>query len=215
MKTAGMCYLLMISGLAVKAVIIDRVAIVMDNAVIKDSDIERDLRIVDYLNHERLAFDLGARKKAASRLIDQLLIRREVEVGDYQIPAQTEADKLLAATQKDRGQNAESFKRSLAQYRLTPDELKDYLYWQLTVLRFIEQRFRAGAQVTDDEVRKYYDAHSAEFAKANAGKGKSFDEAALEIRDNLAEEQVTKAFDNWLRGRRRATRIEYREESLK
>ena len=37
-------------------------------------------------------------------------------------------------------------------------ELRAQLLWQLTVLRFIDQRFRPGVLVTDEEVRTYYDS---------------------------------------------------------
>ena len=49
----------------------------------------------------------------------------------------------------------------------TEDQLRRYLQWQLTVLRFIDQRFRPGVLVTEEEVRAYYDEHRAELQKAN------------------------------------------------
>ena len=77
---------LLIGVLPASAVIVDRIAIVVNDRVIKDSDISRDIRIIDFLNGDQLDFSEAARKKSAQRLIDQQLIRREVQVGGYPRP---------------------------------------------------------------------------------------------------------------------------------
>ena len=38
-------------------------------------------------------------------------------------------------------------RQDLNQYGVTEDELHDALLWQLTVLRFIDERFRPGVMV--------------------------------------------------------------------
>ncbi len=49
-----------------QSVVIDRIAIVVNNSIIKDSDIARDLRLTDFLNGDPLNLDPEARKKAAA-----------------------------------------------------------------------------------------------------------------------------------------------------
>ena len=60
------------------ATIIDRIAVVVGNGVVKDSDIDRDIRVTAFLNGEPLDFSASARKKSAAHLIDQIFIRREI-----------------------------------------------------------------------------------------------------------------------------------------
>ena len=48
----------------------------------------------------------------------------------------------------------------MKRYGLTEPKLREQLLWQLTVLQFIDERFRGGVVVTDDDVRDYYDEHS-------------------------------------------------------
>ena len=62
------------------AELLDRIAIVVNNQPIKDSDIERDIRVTALLNGDRVDSGPSARKQAANRLIDQALIRREMEL---------------------------------------------------------------------------------------------------------------------------------------
>ena len=110
---------------SLQATIIDRVAIVVNNQVIKDSDIERDLRVVDFLNQEKL-------------VVDQVLISREIQVGEYQTPSSSDADKLFQQIDKERFANQAALLKALGRYGLTEDQLKQYLLWQLTVLRRIQ-----------------------------------------------------------------------------
>jgi len=73
---------LLLSAMAT-AVIVDRIAVVVGNHIVKQSDIEREIRVTAFLNDENADLSLTSRKKAAGRLIDQLFIRREIELGDY------------------------------------------------------------------------------------------------------------------------------------
>jgi hypothetical protein len=204
----------MILSAAATAVIIDRIAVVVGDAVIKDSDINRDVRLVSFLNREKLSFDLTARKAAANRLIDQSLIQREIDLGDYQVPAQSDADKLFLDTQRERAPSPAAFARMLEHYGLSTAQMKSYLYWQLTVLRFIDQRFRPSVLVTDEDAQAYYQQHSGDFKTKN-GEQKTLDEASAEIREILTNQQINKQFDSWLRARRRSAGVEYHEADLK
>lgn len=200
---------------SLQATIIDRIAIVVNNQIIKDSDIQRDLRAVDFLNQEKLVVDPATRRTAANRLIDQVLIRREIQVGEYQTPSQSDADKLFAQLDKDRFANQEALTKGLSQYGLREDELKQYLLWQLTVLRFVDQRFRPAVLVTDQDVEQYYNEHTSQFKKAGTAQPKSLDEARAEIQQSISGERMNKLFYAWLDARRKAATIKYMEEGLK
>ena len=118
--------------------IIDRTAIVVGKHVVKDSDIERDIRITSFLNGQRPDFGAMSRKNAASRLIDQELIREQIRSGRYPVAQEDEANRLLERTKKDRFGSDDQYKSELAQFGVNEGELKDKLLWQLTVLHFID-----------------------------------------------------------------------------
>jgi hypothetical protein len=106
------------------------------------------------------------------------------------------------------------FAGMLAQYGLSMEQLKSYLYWQLTVLRFIDQRFRPAVLVTDDEILAYYKQHVGELGKTKSGGPPALDKVKPSIRDILTNEKINKQFDSWIRVRRRSSGIQYREASL-
>jgi hypothetical protein len=197
-----------------QAVVVDRVAVVVGTGIVKDSDIAEDLRITAFLNNESPAITVAARKKAASRLIDQALIRKELRMGDYPSAPVAEAQSLLADMKKRYASDA-VYEKALASRGIEEDEVKARLLWQLTVLRFIDVRFRPAALVTDDELQKYYDEHKAQLQAANPGKPATLDAMRPQIQDILAGERVNQLLDEWLDRQRKDTKIVYLEEALK
>jgi peptidyl-prolyl cis-trans isomerase SurA len=185
------------------AAIIDRVAIVVDKHPILDSAIDRDIRITSFLNRAAADLSLTSRKQAASRLIDQELIRTEIRTGDYPVAPEPEAAELLAQIKKDRP----DYRQALSRTAITEGELKDRLLWQMTVLRFIDARFRPGVNVTSEEIAQYFNAHRAQFPG-------TLEEAGAKVSDFLTGEQVNQALDEWLEQKRQQTRIEYLEKTL-
>ena len=103
--------------------------------------------------------------------------------------------------------------QALDKYGLTEVQLRDELLWQLTVLRFIDQRFRAGVLVTDEEVKSYYDQHLAAL-RAQYPNGYSLQELQAKIRSSLEGERINQSFNEWLEQQRKMYRIEYRQEAF-
>jgi peptidyl-prolyl cis-trans isomerase SurA len=215
-RTAVIQFALLLAAAAQAArspVILDRIAVIVGNRIIKTSDIDRDIRLTAFLNREKADFSPQAKKQSAERLIDQDLIRQEIANGNYKRPPESEATNLEAQLVRDRfgGSNAE-FTKALARYGLTPEQLSTELLWQLTVLQFIEQRFRAGVFVSDSDVQKYEQEHQAELRAQNPGA--SADTLQAKARELLDGEQVNKNFADWLEQARKRTKIEYKPEAF-
>ena len=130
---------------------LDRISVIAGTHAIKASDIERDIRVTAFLNNQQPDFGAESRKQAASRLIDQALIRDQVRTGDFPMASIAEANHLLEQTRQERLGNAsaDAFQTVLHQYGITENELRDRLLWQLTVLRFIDARFRPAVDEND------------------------------------------------------------------
>jgi hypothetical protein len=196
------------------AVVIDRIAVIVGKSAIKSSDIERDLRLTEFLNREPVNLGAQARRKAAERLIDQQVIRTELATGSYSRATDADAEALLKRMERDRFGAVEArISAELERYGLSKNELRQQLLWQLTVLRFIQQRFQPGVLVADQDVRTYYDQHLADLKRENP-RNSSF--AALEpkIRDLLTGEDVNKDFEDWLSSARERSHIEYHQAAF-
>jgi parvulin-like peptidyl-prolyl isomerase len=189
--------------------VIDRIAVIVGKHVIKSSDTDLDLRVTAFLNREPLREDAAAKKKSAERLIDQEIIRQEIATGGYSRASDADVNALVAQIRQNNYGNSETrMAQALRQYGLSEEQLRAQLLWQLTVLRFIDQRFRPGVLVTDEEVRSYYEQHRAQF------KG-DFESSAAAVRSILEGEQINRQFEQWLADARKRTTIEYREEAFR
>ena len=194
--------------------IIDRIAVSVGKHAIKSSDIERDLRVTEFLNREPLNLTADARRRAAERLIDQVLISDEIRDGGYLRPADSDVNALLNQMRQERfGGSDVRLRQALAAYGLTEDQLRQELEWQLQVLRFIDQRFRAGVVVSDDEVHSYYEQHRADLARENP-KNASLEALEPKIRQSLEGERINQNFAQWLEEARRRNRIQYHQEAF-
>jgi peptidyl-prolyl cis-trans isomerase SurA len=192
-------------------VILDRIAVTAGTHVIKLSDIERDIRLTDFLNRAPLSFNASAKRESAERLITQQIIRDEIANGGYRRPPESEATQLEDQIRRDRFSNSEQRLRGgLQTYGLTEAQLQQQLLWQITVLQFINQRFRAGVVVTDDAVRDFYDEHYAELRKQYP-KDNSLEALEPKIREMLEGRQINQAFDDWLDQARKNEKVEFKE----
>ena len=182
------------------AVIIDRIAVIVNTRVLKDSDIERDIRLTSFLNGEPLNLGEAERKKAVQRLIDQQIIRREVTVGNYPAATAAEVDKFLESIRKERFGAGDAYGQALHVYGITNEELRNHLSWQLTVLHFIDERFRPAVIVSEEDIDKYAAAHPGPRDM---------------IREVLIGQKVNGEFESWLDRAQKRASIEYRQTGLK
>ncbi len=130
---------------AALAVVVDRIAVVVDDAVITESEVIEEVRMTEFLNGKPLDLSPAQRRAAADRLIDQQLIRDEMEIGNYSDPPEQDVDATLAQFLKEHfGGSTAAMHASLQVYGLTEADLKTHLRWQIAAVRFANARFRPG-----------------------------------------------------------------------
>lgn len=197
--------LLLLLAVLCRADLIDRVAVAVGNSIITESEILRQIRITALLNDEKPDFSSENKRRTAERLVEQALIRREIASSQYLPNSVGGIEEAYDAFRKRWPVDAE-YKQALETRRLSDAEVRDAFRWQLTFMDFIANRFRPGIQVSEDEMREFYN-----FQVAPKG-DISFDEARSEIEEALTEERVNAALDRWLGQARTQTRIIYKED---
>ena len=193
---------------------LDRMAVIVGKHVIKTSDIDWDLRVTQFLNRQPLTLTPPAKRQSAERLIDQTVIREEMEKGGYTQSTADEVSGMMRQilTQRFAGSDAR-MKAELSRYGLTEAQLRLQLQWQLDVLKFMDQRFRPAVLVTDEEVRQYYDQHKAEVER-QFPQAKTYAAIEPKVRASMEEQRMNQSFDNWLTAARKRDRIVYHQEAF-
>jgi hypothetical protein len=188
------------------AEIIDRVAVTVDKRVVTESEIMRQIRITAFLNNEQPDFGPANRRATANRLVEQLLIRREIEGSGYFGDPETPFENY--AQLKQRFKTPDEYTQALARYGIRDKDVRESLEWQAMLLDFISLRFRPGVQIPPSEIREYYDAQVAQ----DPGKLPPFDDAKDDIEEILTQQRVDNALDRWLGQARTQSRIRYMQE---
>ena len=133
------------------AAIIDRIAVTVDKQVITESEVVRYLRVAAFLDHKPVDLSANARREAAGRLVDEILILHEAADSHFTLPAKEDAPNLVDM-QKPQFGSEEAYRAALAMYQITEADLADHLLAGLKALRFTDLRFRPEIQVTDPEL---------------------------------------------------------------
>jgi hypothetical protein len=193
-------------AVAARGEILDRIAVTIGKHVITESDVIRDLRVSAFLDQRPADLSGAAKRKAADRLVDQYLMLQDAAEGRVPLPSPEEAAPLLAQV-KSRYPNDAEYCAELARYHVTEEELKDHLLAGLRTLRFTELRFRPEVQLSEDELRDFYNT----LAKPGA----SFEESRAQVEKLLTEQREMQALDRWLGMARTSVQILYREQVFK
>lgn len=179
MLTAGCLVMLL------HAEIVDRLAITVGRQSITELQLDEELRVTALLNDQPISRAVEARRAAADRLVEQLLLKREMELNHYQQADPKELNTYFEQIQSANG-GPDHFHQLLREYDLSENALKQHLELQLSILRFIEYRFRSDVAATPTG----------------------------SIRQKILDEQADAALSAWLEESRKQVSIVYLDKAL-
>jgi hypothetical protein len=197
---------------AAHAAVIDRVAVSVNTHAITESEIGREIRLAALLNGENPVITPQTKRQTAERLVEQALIRREIEISRYPMPDMADIEKTLDQIKKIRFGGEKGFQEALGRLNLTEEDVKQQLLWQTTLLRFIEIRFRPAVHVTEEDIREYFDREIRPIT-AN-GSGVSLEDYRDRIEQTLSGQRADKEVDAWMKEARSRTKIVYHPEAF-
>jgi hypothetical protein len=152
-----------------------------------------------------------SKRKAAERLVEQSLISREMELSRYPAPDLSDIEPMLREIIRLRLGGETAYQATLARSGVTEQDLKQHLLWQLTLLRFVEMRFRPAVQVSEDEIREYFDK---QIKVSSGGEKVSLEDFRDRIEQALTGERADKEMDAWLKEAKARTKIVYHPEAF-
>jgi len=193
---------------AIPAETLDRIAVTVGPDIITESELLRDLRVTAFLEHKPVDLSSAARRQAAQRIVDQILILREAVDSHVSLPSTEAAAGLVAPYKAD-----SNFQADLERYGISEQDLSAHLLAGLRTLAFTDLRFRPDVQVSPEDIRNYYNQLARQNAPNTARLG-SFDENRDQIEKLLIEQRVMQTLDQWLETARAAANIRYRDKAF-
>ena len=202
-------------------VVLDRVVAVVNNRAILLSDVEDEIRL-SVLDPGGSGQGQLTEQHALDELISRALIEQQIREEDLQAiePSQKEVSDRLAEIRRELPacvhQNCATeagWKNFLLSHGLTEARAEAYIRYRLEILRFIEERFRQGIQISQQQIEDYYrNTLLPEYAPGETVP--SVDQVASRIQEILLEQQVNVLFDNWLNNLREQGDVEVLDPRL-
>jgi len=212
-RSLGQCLrhvpvLLLLCAFLIHAEIIDRIAVSVGSQAITTSDLDREIRVTSFLNRTQPDFSPAARRATADRMVEQRLILRELENSRYPTPGAAEIDPIFEKFKKDNFPSDEEYRRALADRGITEQDVRNELLWERRLLAFIDVRFRAGVQVSDQEIQDYFTKVVEPAAQAaNPGQPVNLDDYRGQIQEKLTGDQVDLQLSSWLDNARKRSEV--------
>ncbi len=185
---------------------IDRLLAAVNGKVITESDLNlaRNLNVLVGFGKTAPAV---SRQEAIDRLINREILRQELENFPLQPEDQGRAERRLEELKQGYAEIG-GINLVLRRLGLQEPEIEAYIQLQVSMLRFIELRFRPFVNVADEEIRKYYDERLVPRFKESGSPVPNLDEVSEQIEGVLIEDKMGQQMDEWISDIRRNSRIE-------
>ncbi len=194
---------------------LDRIAARVGNDAITESTLRRHLRMEAYFAGRAPELGAESRRKAAERLIDQTLIRRELELNRFAPPAAADVEAQIAELMQARKEDSAALGRSLESYGFSLEDLRNEVQYRIMLQRFVDFRFSAGVLVTDAEIQEAYDKEVVPEARQRNAPPPSAEDARSGIVKLLTYRKTTTAMEQWLAQARQQVKIRVFEEAFR
>lgn len=210
-----MTMLLCVLLAAMSSEIIDRIAVTVEDSVITESQLRKEIRVMAFLDGTEPDLSGANRRRAAERLIDQYLMRREMRFTRYPDP---DPDEITAQMKQVAGRykSAPEYRAALDRGGITEADVRDAITRAIAVVHFIDLRFRPEVQIVEPELMGYFQKECLPaWKKTHTGPDPTFDELRSECEEAMVSQGVDQRVESWLKDTRGRTRIHFEEDAFK
>jgi hypothetical protein len=179
--------------------VLDRIVATVGQQVITLSDVRAAVGLG--LLPESSSLPIGA---VVERLVDRELMRAEIDRFGVVAPAPELLTSRIEAIRK-RFANQQAFDAALEAHGLSDARFRAWVADDWRIEQYIQQRFDAASQPTDEDVLQYFQSREPEFSRN--GQPPRFEEIRDEVRRRLLASRRQALVDDWIAGLKRRTEI--------
>ncbi len=188
---------------AAKGTLVDQVIAVVDNDLVLESDVDEERRFEAF---EPFSTPGGFnRDRSITRLVDRTLIIQQARLQPDQLVSLDDAKKQLQSLRKDLPackayacETDAGWNKFVHDQGFTQEELAERWQQRMEILKFIEMRFRAGIDITPEQIKTYYEKTMLPEYKRVGTTPPRLDVISDRIQEVLLEQQVSALLADWL-----------------
>ncbi len=159
-----------ICAAAADTVVVDRIVAVVNEDLITLYDLnqafqpyEANIRALSYTPEKEREALFKLRSDLLNRLIDRKLTDQAIKRNNIEV-SEKEIDSALERIKEGRSLTDEDLRAGLADQGLTMEEYRQNLKQQLLRNTLVNREVKSKIVITEDEIKRYYDAHSEKYA---------------------------------------------------
>lgn len=190
---------------------VERVVVVVNGHVILLSEWDSAARLEALLGAKPVATSAEERRAILERLVDQQLLRTELERSNLQHATTQEVDEKIRQLRKEfpGAETEDGWKTVLSGYGVSREELQEAVAFQLDTLRLIDARLRPTAQADQASVAEYYRETYLPSIRKAGGKPQPINEVSGAIKEILAQQKMGDLTTAWLQNLRAQSDIRW------
>lgn len=197
--------------------IIDRIVATANRDAILQSDWDDAVRYEAFIGGRPLEHVTNQDRKAAlDRLIDQALLRGQIELAQAPPVSQQELEKRVAEirAQYSGAETPEGWQTALQRYGLTEAGLKQRVSNQIELMQLVEARLRPSVNIDSKSIESYYNQELLPQLRQSGAQEVPLADVTTQIKELLTEQKVSQLLTAWLRNLRAGSEIHTEIPSL-
>jgi len=200
----------LLASLAFAGEIVDRIVATVNGHIILQSDWEDALCYEAFVAGRPLdQITTDDRKGALDRLIDQELLREQMQSSDFQHASEADVGARVAEVRNQypgAGTNS-AWQALLVRYGLTEAELNKRVSLELDVLRLVDARLRPSVQIDSNSIESYYNQQLLPELRQRGAREVPLSEVTPKIRELLTQQKMNQLLTAWLQNLRASSEI--------
>jgi parvulin-like peptidyl-prolyl isomerase len=182
--------------------IVDRIVVRVENDVILLSDIRALSRYQQFVDGKS-----ESDAQVLDRLIDQWIVRTEMDVAHFPHPSDADIDRSLSRLKKSFA-SEEEYEARKKQGGLSDAELRAMAASQLYMSNYLDSRFRPAVQIDSKAIEDFYQNAVVAAARARGQEPPALAAARDLIEEALVQRGINEQADVWLKESRSHLHIE-------
>jgi hypothetical protein len=202
--------ILLLALLPCAAEVVDRMVAVVNKQVILQSELEQTVHVEFLLQGKPLNKLTSAEQQSVlEQLIDRDLLEQQIM---HPATLDPSAEELATRMREVRAQlgaaDNDRWKALLAAYGVTEQDVEEQIISQIRILKFVDRRFRALAQIDRTAVNAYYQEKLLPQLRKQGASLPPLNEVAPKIEKILAEQRMDELMSSWLQTLRSQSHIQ-------
>jgi len=190
--------------------VVDRIVAAVNGQIILQSDWDAAIRYQALMDQRPLdAITVDERKAALDHLIDQELLKEQMNPADFRHASDEEIAQQIREIRKryPGADGPEAWSKLLSRYGFTETELQQHVASQIDLMRLVDERLRPNVNIDSSSIESYYNQELLPQLRQSGAGQVPLADVTPKIKELLTQQKVNELLLAWLHNLRSGSDI--------